>query len=79
MVSSISDSFKFGSIVVILLANIDLPEPGGPINKILCPPAAAISMALFAICCPITSEKSKVFLSYSFLVKNFLLTILHPF
>ena len=40
-------------------ANIDLPDPGGPIISILCPPAAAISMARFAIACPFTSEKSK--------------------
>ena len=57
MVSSISDSLKFGRIVGILFASIDFPEPGGPISKILWEPAAAISIALLATCCPITSEK----------------------
>ena len=30
-------------------ASMDFPVPGGPINRILCPPAAAISIARFAI------------------------------
>ena len=42
----------------ILLASIVFPAPGGPTIRILCPPAAAISMALFACSCPLTSEKS---------------------
>ena len=29
-------------------ANMVFPEPGGPISKMLCPPATAISIALFA-------------------------------
>jgi site-specific DNA recombinase len=40
-------------------ASIDLPEPGGPTNKALCPPAAAISRARFAPAWPLTSRKSK--------------------
>ena len=39
-------------------ASIDLPEPGGPMSRILCPPAAAISSARLAVRCPRTSEKS---------------------
>ena len=42
----------------ILFAIIVFPEPGGPINMQLCPPAAAISNALFTFSCPFTSEKS---------------------
>ena len=38
------------------LASMDLPEPGGPTIKILCPPAAAISKTRFT--CPFTWEKS---------------------
>ena len=57
-----------GKIVLNLLASIDFPEPGSPIRNTLCPPAAAISKALFAISCPFTSEKSmdsSGFLSFS--------------
>ena len=35
-----------------------LPDPGGPINRRLWPPAAAISSARFANCCPRTSQRS---------------------
>ena len=54
------DSFivMAGKIVGIRLASILLPEPGGPIRMTLCPPAAAISRALFASFCPLTCEKS---------------------
>ncbi len=58
MVSSASDRVKGGRIDGSRLASIDFPEPGGPINIRLCPPAAAISMALFIFCCPLTSVKS---------------------
>ena len=37
-----------------------LPEPGGPMSRILWEPAAAISRALLAAACPITSAKSGV-------------------
>ena len=37
-----------------------LPDPGGPIIKTLCAPAAATSSALFAVVCPRTSRKSSV-------------------
>ena len=40
------------------LASIVLPDPGGPIIKMLWPPAAATSSARFAICWPRTSLKS---------------------
>jgi len=36
-----------------------LPEPGGPIIIILCPPAAATSKARFTCSCPFTSIKSR--------------------
>ena len=39
-------------------ASIVLPLPGDPTIKILWPPAAAISNALFTTCCPRTSAKS---------------------
>lgn len=39
-------------------ASIDFPDPGGPIINKLCPPAAAISNARFAVSCPLTSEIS---------------------
>ena len=39
-------------------AIIVLPDPGGPINRRLWPPAAAISSARFANCCPRTSQRS---------------------
>jgi hypothetical protein len=34
------------------LASIVLPEPGGPISKMLCPPEEAISRARLAFCFP---------------------------
>ena len=39
-------------------ASMDLPVPGGPLISRLCPPAAAISNASRAVCCPFTSRKS---------------------
>ena len=38
-------------------------DPGLPINKQLCPPAAATSIALFTFSCPFTSEKSNGYLA----------------
>ena len=40
------------------LASMDLPVPGGPINRTLCPPAAATTMARRATDWPSTSAKS---------------------
>ena len=40
------------------LASMDFPEPGEPMSRILCPPAAAISSARFTFSCPMTSAKS---------------------
>ena len=37
----------------VRLASVLLPEPGGPISKALCPPAAAISSARLANSCPL--------------------------
>src|SRR6201991_2801335 len=37
-----------------------LPDPGGPIIRMLCPPAQATSRARLAVCCPRTSLKSTV-------------------
>ena len=78
VLSIISFSDISGSIPIILLASIDLPEPGLPIKRILCPPAAEISIALFAKYCPFTSEKSKV-LSSSFSIFIFSKGIFTPF
>jgi len=45
-------------MVGIRLASIVLPEPGGPIIRMLCPPAQLISSARLAVCWPRTSLKS---------------------
>ena len=58
VVSKDSSKVKSGNMLGILLAIIVLPEPGVPISKQLCPPAAAISKALFIFSWPFTSEKS---------------------
>ena len=50
---------KQKNIDAIHFAIIVLPDPGEPDIKILCPPAAAISRAFLAFCCPFTSLKSK--------------------
>ncbi len=60
LVMSIASSNVIGGMMVpIRLESIDLPEPGGPIIKMLWPPATATSMARFACCWPLTSEKSE--------------------
>ena len=58
VVSSASSKVSGGRMVAMRLASMVLPEPGGPIISRLCPPAAAISMARLAVCCPRTSPKS---------------------
>ena len=58
--SRASCSSKGGSIDAKHFAIRVLPDPGEPDIKILCPPAAAISNAFFAFCCPLTSLKSNV-------------------
>ena len=47
-----------GRMVGIRLASMVLPEPGGPIIRMLWPPAQATSIARLAVCCPRTSLKS---------------------
>ncbi len=47
-----------GKIVASRLASMVFPEPGGPIIRILCPPAAAMTMARFTCSWPLTSAKS---------------------
>ena len=47
--SKASSKVRGGSTEGRRLASIDLPEPGGPIISMLCPPAAATVMALFAL------------------------------
>ena len=37
---------------------MDLPAPGGPTSRMLCPPAAATSSARLTFSCALTSEKS---------------------
>lgn len=58
VVSKASRSVKGGKIEDKRLANMVFPAPGGPINIILCPPAAAISIHRLTLSCPRTSEKS---------------------
>ena len=53
-----SSSVSGGRIDGSRCASMDLPVPGGPIISRLCPPAAAISNAKRAVCCPFTSRKS---------------------
>ena len=47
-IHSVSGTLRSGLVTESLFASIDLPVPGGPIIRTLCPPAAAISSALFA-------------------------------
>ena len=61
---------------VNLLANIDLPLPGAPIIIILCPPAAAISSALLALICPLTSHISKVYSKFFIVFTTLLLRVI---
>ena len=56
--SSASESSNGGNIDAKHFAIRVFPEPGEPIISILCPPAAEISSARFAFCCPLTSLKS---------------------
>ena len=58
MVSIDSSKVISGKIVGSRFASMLLPAPGGPISRILCPPAAATSRAFFAANCPLTSLKS---------------------
>ena len=55
---SISSRVISGSMPGRRLLIMLLPAPGGPTSRILCPPAAAISMARLTFSCPLTSEKS---------------------
>ena len=59
-VSSSSSAVNGGNRPGSLWAIIDLPEPGGPMNRMLWPPAAAISKARLAPSCPLTSFRSAV-------------------
>ncbi|CDC78934.1 unknown [Clostridium sp. CAG:964] len=65
VVSIDSSKVISGKIDGILLASILFPEPGVPISKMLCIPAAAISMARFASDCPLTCEKSGICTAFS--------------
>jgi hypothetical protein len=56
--SSSSDGDSGGRIVGSRAASIDFPEPGGPAISKLCPPAAAISSARFALSWPLMSFRS---------------------
>jgi hypothetical protein len=58
-VSSASENVNGGRIPDSRRASIVLPDPGGPTNNTLCPPAAATSRARFAVVCPRTSLKSR--------------------
>ena len=50
--SSASSKLNGGSIPETRWASIVLPDPGGPIMRTLCNPAAATSMPRFACSCP---------------------------
>src|SRR5213594_3627917 len=58
VVSSASSRLIFGRMVGSRRASIVFPDPGGPIIRMLCPPAAATSSARLACACPFTSAKS---------------------
>ena len=58
VVSSASSNVSGGNTPETRLASMVLPEPGGPIIRMLCPPAQAISKARLAVNCPRTSLKS---------------------
>ena len=58
VVSSASSKVSGGKMVVSRLASMDLPVPGGPISRTLCPPAAAISSARLTDSWPLTSAMS---------------------
>src|SRR5204863_10217200 len=58
VVSRASSNVNGGRIVGTLLASMVLPDPGGPIIKMLWPPAQATSSARLAVYCPRTSLKS---------------------
>ena len=58
VVSSASFKVSGGRMEGNRLANIVLPEPGGPMRMTLWPPAAAISSARLMFSCPFTSLKS---------------------
>ncbi len=57
-----SRSFRRGSSRAVCPAGawriMDLPAPGGPTIRMLCPPAAATSSARLTFSCPLTSAKS---------------------
>ncbi len=56
--SSSSRGVSGGRIEGSRAASIDFPAPGGPFNKRLCPPAAAISSARLALSWPLISRRS---------------------
>jgi len=56
--SSASAAVRSGRIPGMHAASKDFPAPGGPIMIRLCPPAAAISTARFAVSCPFTCARS---------------------
>ena len=60
LTSSISEGSSGGRIEGSRRASIDLPAPGGPIIRRLCPPAAATSSARLAVSWPLMSFKSGI-------------------
>ena len=55
---------NLAKLMVFFLPSLFFRDPGLPINKQLCPPAAAISKALFIFSCPLTSLKSNKLLAF---------------
>ncbi len=70
VVCKISSRLISGRIEVRRLASIVFPEPGGPIIRMLCPPAAAISRARLTCICPLTSYISRLCCGVSFVWSN---------
>ena len=73
--SRASGNVKGGKIEGKHFAIRVFPEPGDPTISILCPPAAAISRAFFAFCCPLTSLKSYGYSISDCAVKYFCISI----
>jgi hypothetical protein len=55
VVSKLSSRLKGGKIVGNRWASIVFPVPGEPMNRTLCPPAAATTKPRLAYSCPRTS------------------------
>ena len=73
--SKASLKVKSGNILGNAFESIVFPDPGGPIIRMLWPPAAAISSALFAFSCPLIYLKSDLHLFLDLTLKKSLNSI----